>query len=120
MNPDTGPTGVFETNANDWARPHYSFMRAPSSMPVASQSAWSSEPQKRQYHAVHHGVSCDVCCESPITGIRYKCLNCPNYDLCMKCEISHPHDKSHVFAKVHTPSMRLPTNQPMCLNFYSQ
>lgn len=30
-------------------------------------------------------VQCDGCGANPIVGPRYKCRNCPNYDLCRKC-----------------------------------
>lgn len=32
----------------------------------------------------HPGVVCDVC-DSNIHGFRFKCIQCPNYDLCMDC-----------------------------------
>lgn len=40
---------------------------------------------------VHRGVRCDGCNIAPILGIRYKCLICPNYDLCERCENTTPH-----------------------------
>ncbi|KAF8140511.1 hypothetical protein EV363DRAFT_1393414 [Boletus edulis] len=33
---------------------------------------------------VHHGVVCDSCSKT-IVGIRHKCLDCPDYDLCAGC-----------------------------------
>mmetsp|Transcript_121180 Transcript_121180/g.342880 ORF Transcript_121180/g.342880 Transcript_121180/m.342880 type:complete len:619 (-) Transcript_121180:223-2079(-) len=34
---------------------------------------------------VHGGVICDGCDVSPLTGPRFKCKACPNYDLCAEC-----------------------------------
>ncbi|CAF3687729.1 unnamed protein product [Rotaria sp. Silwood1] len=51
----------------------------------------------------HVGVICDGCNRSPIIGIRYKCLECFDYDLCESCadrQLIHVH---HVMAKVRTP-----------------
>ncbi|KAK6355546.1 hypothetical protein TWF696_004645 [Orbilia brochopaga] len=53
--------------------------------------------------AVEEGVrtsaSCDSCFVS-IYGIRHKCVQCTDYDLCFKCyDVSAPlHDESHTFA----------------------
>ncbi len=43
------------------------------------------------------------CNRSPIIGIRYKCLECFDYDLCESCadrQLIHSH---HVMAKIRTP-----------------
>lgn len=34
---------------------------------------------------VHHGVTCDTCRASPLTGVRYKCGTCPDFDFCPSC-----------------------------------
>ena len=34
---------------------------------------------------VHLGIECDECQMCPIQGPRYKCLECPDYDLCEEC-----------------------------------
>merc|ERR1712107_421891 len=43
---------------------------------------------------VHWGVVCDGC-DGPVVGPRYKCLVCPDYDLCATCEDRglHAHHK---------------------------
>merc|ERR1712047_110458 len=43
---------------------------------------------------VHWGVVCDGC-DGPVVGPRYKCLVCPDYDLCATCEARglHAHHK---------------------------
>lgn len=41
--------------------------------------------------AVHPGVVCDGCEMKPIRGPRFKCLVCPDYDLCRTCEASGMH-----------------------------
>uniref|UniRef100_A0A914BXT0 Uncharacterized protein n=1 Tax=Acrobeloides nanus TaxID=290746 RepID=A0A914BXT0_9BILA len=50
---------------------------------------------------VHENISCDRCETTPIVGIRYKCLGCPDFDLCSDCEnkMTHLH---HVMLRVVT------------------
>lgn len=50
---------------------------------------------------VHHGVRCDGC-EGQVSGFRYKCTVCPNYDLCSKCERSGLHP-GHNMIRISTP-----------------
>ena len=40
---------------------------------------------------IHHGVRCDGCDALPITGLRFKCQVCPDYDLCSQCKSSGKH-----------------------------
>jgi len=53
-----------------------------------------------------HSASCDYCQEN-IVGIRYKCANCVDYDLCDTCEAENSegdiHDRDHVFLKIYRP-----------------
>lgn len=51
---------------------------------------------------IHRNVTCDGCKLYPLTGIRYKCTVCPNYDLCEKCEGTIEHN--HIFLKIKKPS----------------
>nr|XP_012594326.1 dystrotelin isoform X1 [Microcebus murinus] len=44
---------------------------------------------------VTHPVRCSVCRTFPITGLRYRCLKCLNFDICQVCFLSGLHSKSH-------------------------
>ncbi|XP_009480929.2 dystrotelin [Pelecanus crispus] len=48
---------------------------------------------------VFHQARCRVCKIFPITGLRYRCLKCLNFDLCQVCfftgRLSKPHKRSH-------------------------
>ncbi|KAL3860593.1 hypothetical protein ACJMK2_010693 [Sinanodonta woodiana] len=56
------------------------------------------------FDRVHPGVICDGC-DGPIVGIRYKCLTCPDYDLCSTCEQRGLHIE-HNMMKIGTPLTR--------------
>lgn len=75
----------------------------PQAQPSAQESQDSSKP-------VHTRVSCDGCGAHPITGIRYKCSVCPDFDYCETCEskIDHP----HVFLKIKKPQGGCPGRRP--------
>lgn len=34
---------------------------------------------------VHQNIWCEGCMSTPITGVRYKCAVCPDFDFCEKC-----------------------------------
>ncbi|XP_033009177.1 dystrotelin [Lacerta agilis] len=48
---------------------------------------------------VKHQVKCNICKSFPITGLRYRCLKCLNFDICQVCfftgQFCKPHKKSH-------------------------
>ncbi|XP_047626426.1 dystrotelin [Phacochoerus africanus] len=44
---------------------------------------------------VTHPVRCKICGNFPITGLRYRCLKCLNFDICQGCFLSGLHGKSH-------------------------
>jgi hypothetical protein len=58
----------------------------------------------RRHPAVHNAI-CDSC-NQRIVGKRFKCTNCPDYDLCSACEPSAKtvHDPTHIFVKMRHPS----------------
>ena len=43
---------------------------------------------------IHNGISCNYCKKCPIVGYRYKCMECPEYNLCQICEkvVEHEHN----------------------------
>ena len=52
------------------------------------------------FNLIKYKIGCN---RSPIIGIRYKCLECFDYDLCESCadrQLIHAH---HVMAKIRTP-----------------
>ncbi|XP_040296806.1 sequestosome-1 isoform X2 [Bufo bufo] len=52
-------------------------------------------------NVVHPNVTCDGC-DGPVVGNRYKCLICPDYDLCNTCEAKGIH-KEHNMIMFPTP-----------------
>ncbi|KAI4287628.1 MAG: hypothetical protein L6R35_003114 [Caloplaca aegaea] len=63
-----------------------------------------AEDQARKEGFVHRGVICNSCNAMPIRGIRYRCTNCNDYDLCEQCEALQFHDKTHLFYKIRVPA----------------
>ncbi|XP_023313417.1 E3 ubiquitin-protein ligase MIB1 isoform X2 [Trichogramma pretiosum] len=51
----------------------------------------------------HDGTMCDTCRQSPIFGIRFKCAECNNYDLCSICYHGDKHHLRHRFYRITTP-----------------
>lgn len=66
----------------------------------------------------HNNITCDGCQLAPIVGVRYKCANCPNFDLCESCEAKGVHDPTHVFLKINRPTM-VPLFRPVIPNLYN-
>ncbi|KAL9633967.1 MAG: hypothetical protein Q9164_004381, partial [Protoblastenia rupestris] len=62
-----------------------------------------AEGQARRDGFVHRGITCNSCGAYPIKGIRYRCANCTDFDLCEACESSQTHPKTHIFYKVRIP-----------------
>jgi len=52
---------------------------------------------------VHRGITCNLCKVGPVRGIRYKCANCIDYDVCEACEAADTHNRNHVFVKIKVP-----------------
>jgi Ca2+-binding EF-hand superfamily protein len=63
-----------------------------------------SEDATRRNAYVHRGCLCNSCGIVPIRGIRYRCANCADYDLCENCESQGVHSKAHIFYKIKVPA----------------
>lgn len=63
-----------------------------------------SEDATRRNAYVHRGCACNSCNMVPIRGIRYRCANCADFDLCEGCESQGFHNKTHIFYKVRVPA----------------
>lgn len=62
-----------------------------------------AEEQSIKEGYIHRGISCNSCNQLPIRGIRFRCANCFDYDLCEQCEANDQHVKTHVFIKIKVP-----------------
>merc|ERR1712137_1535251 len=76
------------------------------------------EKENQNEDQVVHNAICDNC-DQIITGIRYKCLHCPDFDFCESCEGPESgHDETHVFAKMYRTDQRVPARkQKACRRF---
>jgi len=80
---------------------------SPCNTTPSSANPWCQTPPKEEDSEapIHYGVVCDSC-SNTIVGIRYKCSDCPDFDLCEACEKKLPgvHNPTHVFLKIVKPS----------------
>lgn len=55
---------------------------------------------------VHAGIHCDHCRAHPIQGSRWKCIQCPDFDLCNACYMNNQagHDQAHFFLHMPRPA----------------
>jgi len=66
------------------------------------------KPKQKQSENLtrHPGVTCDGC-NSPVVGIRYKCCECRDFDLCSKCSDQGLHSE-HSMIKLNKPIVQSP------------
>ncbi|KAG7197136.1 hypothetical protein KM043_007222 [Ampulex compressa] len=50
----------------------------------------------------HTNIICDGCKRHGIIGIRWKCAQCFDYDLCTQCYMADVHDLNHTFQRFQT------------------
>ena len=77
-----------------------------------------AEEHSKSESYFHRGITCNGCHQEPIRGIRFRCMNCADYDLCEQCEANQIHTKTHIFYKIRIPipllSCQTPAPQPVC------
>lgn len=62
----------------------------------------NSNNYRKRMHVIHTNIVCNNCMKNNISGIRYLCGNCNNYNLCQDCikyaEEIHP--TNHFFIRI--------------------
>ena len=90
----------------EWKMTGHWWMTVAGKMSVV-QFTFIGEVQKPQEtpKIVHQNIICDVCNKGAIVGTRFKCFQCPDYDLCEKCE---PHNhRHHLMIRITEPQVML-------------
>ena len=71
-----------------------------------AMDATDSSPPQTDVRPVHKNIICDMC-NRQVVGIRHKCLDCPDYDLCDECitnpELRSQHHAQHQFFAIEKP-----------------
>ncbi|TCD64312.1 hypothetical protein EIP91_004259 [Steccherinum ochraceum] len=73
-------------------------------------SPGSSSPTSKRFNApgkIHNGTDCDGCEQSPLRGVRFRCIQCTDFDFCRSC-LSNPsvlekHNIDHKFWPINEP-----------------
>ena len=77
--------------------------------PVAICQPVDASPEE----VVHAGVHCDVFRVKPLAGIRFKCPNCADFDMCYKCATtSNVHLPKHIFIEVRNAALTFRAIKP--------
>merc|ERR1712018_408411 len=74
-------------------------------LPEVGQSQETSKTNNNKGEE-HFGVTCDSC-DGSINGFRYKCMVCPDYDLCGSCESKGIHP-GHNMIRIASPESTWP------------
>lgn len=101
---DGGETVVDDQSVFSWREGGNDNMQAPEGQNLLNLLYHIAEDQARKDGYIHRGVTCNSCGAMPIQGIRYRCANCIDYDLCETCEAMGVHIKTHLFYKVRIPA----------------
>ncbi|OLY78547.1 EF-hand calcium-binding domain-containing protein 1 [Smittium mucronatum] len=77
-----------------------------------------ADTKSKRKNIVHRGVTCDGCNLFPVTGVRYKCAQCFDFDICESCEAKNIH-KGHLFLKIKIPAPSMMNDHvPIMNSFY--
>ncbi|KAL2850006.1 hypothetical protein BJX68DRAFT_237182 [Aspergillus pseudodeflectus] len=101
---DGGETVVDDQSVFSWREGNNESAQAREGQNLLNLLYHIAEDQARKDGYIHRGVTCNSCGAMPIQGIRYRCANCIDYDLCETCEAMQVHIKTHLFYKVRIPA----------------
>ncbi|PTU20826.1 hypothetical protein P175DRAFT_0523686 [Aspergillus ochraceoroseus IBT 24754] len=104
QNLDGGETVVDDQSVFSWREGNNDSLQARDGQNLLNLLYHIAEDQARKDGYIHRGVTCNSCGAMPIQGIRYRCANCIDYDLCETCEAMQVHIKTHLFYKVRIPA----------------
>jgi len=70
--------------------------------------------------AIHYGFACSGCHAPAITGVRFQCCECKNFNLCSKCEdlpvVRSGHSTQHQLLKIKVPIVARTTHTGVSCN----
>lgn len=98
-----GEEGMQENNEDEWWNDPNQLPPQRAGHNIVSLLFRVSEDNARRNGCVHRGCQCNACGMVPIRGIRYRCANCADFDLCETCESQGVHIKTHIFYKIRIP-----------------
>jgi len=56
----------------------------------------------------HENYACNICGQNPIIGIRYRCNQCKDFDICEQCEEQGGHTQDHALLMIRIPEVEIP------------
>lgn len=83
---------------------------------IAKYSATTKGPG-HDYRVRHVGIRCNGCDAEEIAGVRYKCIQCPAYNLCTVCSVFRQMHSDHNMIKMANTTEEI--NQKLCLNKFA-
>lgn len=72
-------------------------------IPTMHAHGEDAQPVLELMAATHQHIRCDACQMNPITGTRWKCTTCTDYDMCDPCFRNKKQSHNHVFLCYERP-----------------